>query len=181
MTAAQTAELYERTGGRVLYIGRPEWLTDDILQQLADEAATRRSMAVQVDKQAHSSAEPRALELARSPEVTAFVERLAGKVELSGNANYLYYDETGACIEPHIDSPDFPLQVLIMVEEHGHGPKRSALVLFPNDSPDGAIRIGLCSGQLVFFRAASIFHGRTPVQEGETACLLGIGFVPAEP
>jgi hypothetical protein len=96
----------------------------------------------------------------------------------SGNANYLYYDRPGAKIDPHTDSPDFPLQVLLMLDQSGYtSTRRSALVIFP-DGPKSAVSITLDPGQLILFRASEVVHGRTSTGTEERATLIGAGFLP---
>ncbi len=164
------------TGDRVLYYGRPSWLGEPLLAALLAEARQRRGMAERVGKQLHSPAGPVASGAARQGPFRELVENLVGQVRPSGTANYLYYEEVGAGIEPHTDSAAFPLQVLLMLE-HQHGAARSVLGVFP-DGPEHPLGLALDPGELVLFRASELIHGRTPLRENETVILLGIGYVP---
>jgi hypothetical protein len=96
-------------------------------------------------------------------------------VSPSEDANYLYYEQPGAGIEPHIDRSEFAAQILIMIEHYGFSQHRSRLAVFP-DGPQRPVFVPLEPGELVLFRAAEVVHGRTPVGSGEVARLLGIGF-----
>src|SRR5256885_9031661 len=146
--------LIERSGGYVLFHGRTEWLSDGLLADLNDEAEQCRSRAQQVARQAHSVAGPKAHALAHDRSLVDVVERLAGyPVTPSGNANYLYYDEPGARIDPHIDSPDFPLQVLLILQQSGYDASRSTLVVFP-DGPKSAVQVPLDPGEFTVFKAS---------------------------
>jgi hypothetical protein len=166
----------DRTQGFVRYRGRPDWLTEPALAALVDESARLRASAGDVGRQAHSPAGPVARGFARSTRLLDLVTGHAGPVRPSGNANYLYYDKAGAGIDPHIDSPDFPWQVLLMLTHSGYGERRSSLVVFP-DGPSNPVPVVLDPGELVLFRAASVYHGRTNAIEGERLVLLGVGYV----
>jgi hypothetical protein len=172
-------ELLTRTAGRVLFRGRPAWIDERLVEDLREEAAALRGEAQQIERQLHGFAGPRGHGLATCSSLTELVTDLAGPVRPSGNANYLYYDQAGAGIDPHIDSPDFPLQVLFMVDHQGYEERRSTLVVFPT-GPQEPVPVPLDPGELVLFRAASIVHGRTSVGEAERAVLLGIGYVPVD-
>jgi hypothetical protein len=173
-------DVIARAQGFVCHHGRPAWLDQQLLDELVAEATDRRSAATQIERQAHSEAGPRAQAFARSDRLVGLVAQAASRppmgVRPSGNANFLYYDQPGAGIDPHMDSPDFPLQVLLMLEHEGYGERRSALVVFP-DGPKDPVRVVLDPGELVVFRAASVFHGRSRVSPGERLTLLGIGYV----
>jgi hypothetical protein len=162
------------TGGRVLYYGRPSWVGEPLLAALLAEARQRRGMAKRVGQQLHSPAGPVASGAARQGQFLKLVASLAGEVRPSGTANYLYYEEAGAGIQPHTDSAAFQLQVLLMLE-HQHGAARSVLGVFPN-GPAHPLGLALDPGELVLFRASELTHGRTPLRENETVTLLGIGY-----
>lgn len=162
--------------GNVLYWGRPEWLTDDVLRRLRLEAHTCRAAAHRVESQWHAACGPVAAGFTASPAMRALLQQHVGPVRPSGTANYLYYEEAGAGIEPHTDSPAFPLQVLLMLAHEGYGSARSELVVFP-EGPASGLSIRLEPGEFVLFKAANIIHGRTRMADGESACLLGAGFM----
>jgi hypothetical protein len=167
-----------RSKGFVHYRGRPDWLTDITLERLKAEASDLRAHATQVDRQAHSPVGPQGRMLASSPEMLGLVADSIAAVRPSGNANYLYYDSLAAGIDPHIDSPDFPLQVLLMLWHEGFTEQRSSLVVFP-EGPKRPVPVVLDPGELVLFSAASVYHGRTSVQPDECLTLMGTGYVPA--
>jgi hypothetical protein len=172
------ADAIRQTKGYVHYYGRPEWLGDMVLDLLCAEAARVRPRAIQVGRQAHSGVGEIGREVSRSARVMQLIAERAGPVRASGSANYLYYDEPKAGIDPHIDGPDFPLQILLMLEHTGYTEPRSALVVFP-DGPKSAVRLPLEPGELVLFSAASVYHGRTSVGAGERLLVAGFGYVPA--
>jgi hypothetical protein len=180
-TTSKWADVIDRAQGHVLYAGRPDWLADTTVAQLVEEVRASRSEATRINDQGQRGAPagPAAIALAESAEVVQFVQGLAGSVSPSGDANYLYYEQAGAGIEPHIDRAEFAAQILIMIEHYGYGESRSQLAVFP-DGPRRPVFVPLDPGELVLFRASEVVHGRTPVVSGEVARLLGIGFLKTE-
>lgn len=173
-------DIKERSKGFVHYYGRPEWLTDEILEELRTEAHRRRSQASDVERQAHARVGVRGSRFASSREILRLIDISVGPACPTGNANYLYYDSPGCGIDPHIDSADFPLQVLLMIDHHGFTNQRSSLVIFPS-GPTDPVPIVLDPGHLVLFDAASVYHGRTGVGPGERLVLLGAGYRAEDP
>jgi hypothetical protein len=173
-------DIKERSMGFVHYYGRPEWLTDEILEELRAEARRRRGQASDVERQAHARVGACGSRFASSREMLRLIAVSVRPACPTGNANYLYYDSPGSGIDPHIDSVDFPLQVLLMIDHHGFTNQRSSLVIFPN-GPRDPVPIVLDPGHLVLFDAASVYHGRTSVSPGERLVLLGAGYRAENP
>jgi hypothetical protein len=172
-----TDELSRQARGHVLYKGRPEWLDDPLLRSLVAEAAGLRAGAERVDRQFHCPVGPVGRSFTRSTPMQQLLEPLAPGLRPSGNANYLYYDRPAAGINPHKDSVDFPLQVLMMVDQTGWtATSRSALLLFPDGPDTPPLRVVLDPGEFVFFRASEIFHARSPLCETERVTLIGAGY-----
>jgi hypothetical protein len=176
--ATKQSEVIARSHGTLLYCGRPGWLNSDQLAVLVAEAASLRESAKQINerKQMGVAVGGEGKAFALSTALNSLIEQFAGPVEFTADANYLYYEQEGAGIDPHIDRVEFSLQVLLMLEHEGYHSSRSSLALFPEGGPAHAIFIPLEPGEFVLFRAASVIHGRTPVASGETVRLLGIGY-----
>jgi hypothetical protein len=178
MITASAAEIPVKSRGLVYYVGRPDWLRDSDIAAMLAEAREARPRATVVRLQAHCPVGAAGMAFAQAGELYELIQGYAGHVIPSGNANYLYYDRPGAKIDPHIDSPDFPLQILLMLQQSGYtDTQRSALVVFP-EGPESAIRITLDPGELVLFRAADVVHGRTSIGTEEKATLIGAGYLP---
>jgi hypothetical protein len=164
----------------VYYRGRPDWITDEVLTGLQNEAAQCRPDAVLIRRQFHAPAGPVGRALACSPDMLNLIERCAAAAIPTGPANYLYYERPGSGIDPHIDTDQFDLNVLMVLSHTWLDRKRSALHLFP-DGPDNALRFWLEPGQFVVFRATAIIHARSDVAPGEQVTNLGIGYEACAP
>lgn len=159
----------------VVYRGRPEWMTTPILEGLREESAALRPGAVRFHDHYVVSGARLASEVARSASLTALIRHHVGPVAPTGKANYLYYDEEGLGIEPHLDTEDFSLNVILMLE-HIRSETPSALVLYPSALPPE--RIYLEPGEMIVFFADSIIHARERMKPGETIRIAAFGFAP---
>jgi hypothetical protein len=170
------ARKIQASQGTVAYTGRPIWLTEQSLDELAAEATALRGTAEQNRQlQFGARAGQRALAFGRSPEILGLIGEFTSRQCSCQEGTYLYYERPGAGIVPHIDRPDFTLQILLMLRHTGYAEKRSALAIFP-DGPKSAVYFPLEPGELILFRAASVTHGRTATAEGEFVNLLGLGY-----
>jgi hypothetical protein len=164
------------TDGTVLYAGRPSWLGSGLLDDLAAEADALRGTALENRQHQYGArAGARALEFAASRDMTELITQYDSPGRVCGESTYLYYEREGAGIAPHIDRPEFSVQVLLMLRHTGYGANRSALAVFP-DGPGSAVFFRLEPGELVLFRAASVVHGRTATAGEEFVNLLGLGY-----
>jgi len=176
-TLAQLQPYKKRVGNNGLaFRGYPPLLDTLLLQKLKDESSKVRPSAIRYEEHFVGCGAPIANELATSNELTEFVRIYAGDVLPTGIASYLYYDEPGQGIDPHIDTDIFSLNILIMLEHLSIEPSRSALVLFPPNSDP--LRLDLVPGEMVIMFAGSIAHGREKIRKGENISILTIGFHP---
>jgi hypothetical protein len=173
--APQTA-IPDPTAG-VYYHGRPGWMTNDLVAALRSEAAVQRSDARLIKRQFHVAAGPCGSGLARSPEMLGLIARHAVPVIANGPANYLYYERPGDGIDPHVDTHEFDLNMLVLVAHSWQAEATSKLILFPR-GPEQRQEFSLAPGELVLFRATGIIHARSGVAAGETVCNLGVGYQP---
>lgn len=160
----------------IAYCGRPEFMTDGLLESLQTEARETRKSARRFDEHFLGCGAPIANDLASSTELKSFVQSHAGDVEPTGIASFLYYDEPGQGIEPHIDTDIFSLNVLLMLDHRFRITPRSALTVFPPHCPPE--RIELDPGQIVVMFAGSVAHGRPRMKAGESVSILTFGFRP---
>ncbi|OIQ81385.1 hypothetical protein GALL_368500 [mine drainage metagenome] len=164
------------TANGIAWRGRPDFVTDALLESLQRESAQTRERAYAYDNHYVGAGAPIADKLALSAQLKALVREHAGEVLPTGIASYLYYDREGQGIPPHIDTDIFSLNVLLMLKHVGGGSRRSCLVVFPN--PDYSERIDLEPGEIVIMFAGSITHAREPIQAGEQLAILTFGFHP---
>jgi hypothetical protein len=121
---------------------------------------------------------PIANKLATSDELVSLVHEHAGNVSPTGIASFLYYDEPGQGIDPHIDTDIFSLNVLLMLDHQRPAgmDSGSILVMFPPHAEPQ--QLNLEPGEMVIFFAGSIAHGRKRIQPDESVSILTFGFKP---
>jgi hypothetical protein len=160
----------------IAYRGRPDFMTDEFLGTLIDEARELRPRAFPFDEHFLGTGAPIANRMAVSPALCDLVKAHAGDVQPTGVASFLYYDAPGQGIEPHIDTDIFSLNVILMLKHVGGGDERSCLVVFPpGGEPE---RLDLVPGEMVIMFAGSITHGREFMKVGEEVNILTFGFHP---
>jgi hypothetical protein len=162
----------------IVYRGRPDLLVDGTLERLQQEAKSLRPSALRYDEHYLGCGAPVANALATSETLRRFVEEHAGPVDPTGVASFLYYDEPGQGIDPHIDTDVFALNVLTMLEHErpAAGGRGSTLVMFPaRGEPE---IVDLEPGEMVIMFAGSVAHGRNKIVEGESVSILTFGFQP---
>jgi hypothetical protein len=160
----------------VAYRGRPPFMTSALLTSLQEEANALRPSARRFDEHFLGCGAPTANRLAVSDQMCTFVREHAGDVKPTGVASFLFYDEEGQGINPHIDTDIFSLNVLLMLRHQRSAEPASALVLFPPHSKPE--RLELEPGEIVVMFAGSIAHGRERMKRGETVSILTFGFRP---
>lgn len=157
----------------VVYRGRPDFLTDELLDALRAEATQVRPQAERFDDHYVTSGAPLASEIAVSSELYDVLSAHAGHIQATARANYLYYDEPGLGIDPHVDKDTFSLNTILMLR-HDYDSQPSALVLYPaGREPE---RIYLQPGEMISMYADSIAHARERVREGESIGIVAFGF-----
>ena len=159
----------------VVYRGRPSFVTVELLGDLKRESASFRSTAVRFDDHYVASGAPLARHVAFSTGLNDLIEAHADHVTPTAKANYLYYDEVGLGIDPHVDNESFSLNAILMLE-HVYTENPSALVLYPPHS--SVERIFLAPGEMVVMYADSITHARERMRQGERVSIVAFGFQP---
>jgi hypothetical protein len=159
----------------VAYRGRPEFVSDELFSDLERESARLRPTAIRFDDHLVVSGAPLARAVAFSRELNDLITAHTGPVAPTAKANYLYYDQAGFGIDPHIDNETFSLNAILMLE-HTYETKPSALVLYPpRSSPE---KIHLEPGELIVMYADSITHARERMGENEVVRIVAFGFHP---
>ncbi len=182
-TVTETLAKLQPYSGRIskngiAYKGRPAFMTDELLTDLQREAVSIRPNAVRFDEHFLGPGAPIANQFSISACLQDFVIEYAGEVKATGVASYLFYDEEGQGIAPHIDTDIFSLNVILMLShEDAQNPTHdSALFVFPpGEEPE---RVNLQPGEMVIMFAGSITHGRKSMKQGESVSILTFGFHP---
>jgi hypothetical protein len=166
----------------IAYRGRPEFMTDALLDGLRDEAVALRAKArlnfEQYITRIETPDDSTVCEkLAASDELLRFVTEHAGPCLRSYVTSYIYYDAPGLCSKPHVDNAFTSVTVMIGLRHDYTSVPSSASVVYWADRPRLDYR--LKPGELALFFGVSALHGRTPVVEGETVHSLLLSFRPA--
>lgn len=157
----------------VVFCGRGEFFTDGDIAMLDRESIANRARAERFHDHYVASGAPLARELSLSQAINDFLSPRVGPVLPTYKANYLYYDEPGLGIDPHVDKDEFSLNVLTMLE-HRPDHRHSELILYPPDQD--ALHIQLERGESLVFFADSVTHQRTRTANDETIRLVSFGY-----
>ena len=157
----------------VVFCGRGAFFTDDDIAALDRESRAHRGRADRFHDHYVASGAPLARELSLSQAVSDFLTPRVGPVLPTYKANYLYYDEPGLGIDPHVDKDEFALNVLTMLE-HSPRERTSELILYPPDQDP--LHLQLEPGESLVFFADSVTHQRTRTADGEAIRLVSFGY-----
>lgn len=157
----------------VLFCGRAPFLSDRDIAVLDHESREYRRRAERFHDHYVASGAPIARELALSQSINDFLSSRAGPVLPTYKANYLYYDEPGLGIDPHVDKDEFSLNVLTMLE-HLPDRRHSELILYPPEQD--SVHVHLEPGESLVFFADSVTHQRTRTVDGEKIRLVSFGY-----
>lgn len=158
----------------VVFYGRGPFLSDEDLAALDGESRASRPQADRfLDHYVVSSA-PLAREISLSEPIRAFLTENVGPVSPTRRANYLYYDEPGLGIDPHVDKDEFSLNILTMLEHRSGSQGRSELILHPPDHEP--VHFHLRAGESLVFFADSVTHQRTRTVADEEIRLVSFGY-----
>ena len=158
----------------IMYRGFPEWLSVATLARLQAEAYQRRDQPLDRSDHFLGCGGAVADSLSVNPQVLEFMRGLIGPTQATGIASYLYYDNTGMGIRPHVDTEVFSVNLMLMLRHECKGGRPSATVVFPAYGEPEAYRLRL--GEVMVMHGSSVIHTRSLVQQGEDIHLLTIGF-----
>lgn len=173
-TVLQCLAKIQPTG--VLWRGRPDFMTNELLNQLQAEAVERQKTAIKHDRYMLGCGGPVANELAVSTTFVEFVNKFAPEMIPTGIASYLFYDKEGLGLCPHIDTETFTLNAIIMLKQEYVTSPPSHLILYPVNQPPQ--RILLSPGEILLLYAGGTVHAREDVKAGESVHLVTVGFRP---
>ncbi|MFJ8645300.1 hypothetical protein ACIRNI_04180 [Streptomyces sp. NPDC093546] len=158
----------------VVFHGRGPFLTDEEREALDRESRSCRPRAERFLDHYVASGAPVARDISLSGPIRAFLTESVGPIAPTRRANYLYYDEPGLGIDPHVDKDEFSLNILTMLEHRSSGPQRSELILHPPGRE--AMRFHLQPGESLVFFADSVTHQRTRTVADEAIRLVSFGY-----
>lgn len=162
--------------GGIAWRGRPEFLTQVVLDELRAEAAGARGDAIPLARRSLARAGQAATRLSTSAPLVALVNSVVGACEPTGRAAYVYYDSPGHGVYPHVDYSAYALTALFLVTHDHRGAPQSRHFHF---HPDGRVECpDLHPGEVLLFSGGSVVHGRTPVARDEAVVVLTTGFRP---
>jgi hypothetical protein len=166
---------------RYALLGRPPFVSDERLAALAAEARDMRGEAKATGSDPGQAGQ---LLAGPGPVARALVldkgwnelcrEALGCERRSPYSASYLYYEQSGAGIVPHVDDPDFAVNVIMVVSRSTGGDERSATVLHPAGARP--VRAVLEPGEAVLLEADGLVHAREPMHPGERVTVLTMGF-----
>ncbi|CCO49773.1 conserved hypothetical protein [Vibrio nigripulchritudo SOn1] len=167
---------YKKDKTGIAWVGRPEFMTDELLKSLTDESKVKRTTAIDYTDHYLGCGGVIADKLSISNELVDFIKIHVGDIKPTGIASYIYYDKEGQGISPHIDTDVFSLNVLIMLEHIVVNDTPSNLVMFPYEAEP--IKVKLTPGDMIIMFSGSTAHGRELLANGEKVSILTLGFHP---
>jgi acyl-CoA synthetase (AMP-forming)/AMP-acid ligase II len=168
--------LGELMGDTPLYVGRPAFVTDELLERLRAEAAERRSAATLDQGMLMASPGEAARRFAYRDEMRELLAGLGQRVEASGAGKYVYCDPTAKGPGEHLHEMPFVLNVELSLEHVSPGRPGAQIVLCP---PFGAARpVRTRPGELVVWFAGSVSHARDEIAAGERLTGLSMFYEP---
>jgi len=172
------------TGGGPLVVStRPPFVSDDIVSDLSAEAAMQSFLSVRMALRSVAPAGAVARRLGWNPALCRMVSRHVGRALRPGNgfaaenATYLYYEDLGDCVQPHVD-PFGITNALVLLDQRppDDGEAGSALVVYAAGT--SRARVPLSPGELVVLSDGAVVHSREPLRAGERVTLLSLVFAP---
>jgi len=161
----------------ICWRGRPSFVSDADLVELRADSQAARGSAVLDSTHFVAKASSRAFEIASSQSLVRLVSESSGlSVEPTGVVSFIYYDQAGQGIAPHIDAEQTSINVIMMLSHDSPTDRASALVLYPLDKEPE--RVALSPGEIVVFHAGAITHEREAVSAGEMISIVSFGFRP---
>jgi len=124
-----------RTDG-VLYIGRPSFLSDELLTAITDELEAKR-VSAKHDRwgQFLGKPGPHVRSLLSSRMLGEFVESFVGQTCVDRRASCIYYDRAGAHIRPHVDTDHYGVNANLLVKHSGANLKSKLIIYTVGGEP----------------------------------------------
>ncbi len=160
----------------IVYRGFPDWLNNDLLLKLQQEAKIRRLEPLDRHDHFLGCGGDYADKLSVDNNLVKFVEQQTGRtIKATGIASYLFYDSPGLGIRPHVDTDIFSINLMVMLRhEFKDENSRSATLVFPENGEIEKYQLSV--GEAMLMYGGAVVHSRSLISEGENVCLLTIGF-----
>jgi len=160
------------SAGPVAYRGFPSFVTPALMSELLEEATALRPHAVRNNGYSLAFGGEAGERLGHSEELRLLLgDSVVGRT--ASGARYLYYDQEGDGVEPHVDNVAFSFNAILMLQQR-FVTEPSYLLLFKDaDKPE---RIVMRHGEMVAFNAGAVVHGRERIKSGDSVTLITLGF-----
>jgi acyl-CoA synthetase (AMP-forming)/AMP-acid ligase II len=176
LAAIVLAGLARLQSDTVLYLGRPEFLTDELLCSLQEEALESRASARVAHHWCTADLGRTATGFLESQGLRKLVSRLAGPMAPTGFGKYIYTDEEVPGVGVHVHTQPFAVNVeLKLAHEHPSG-EPGQLVLWPPYAERQ--RFEVWPGEMVLWFNGGVPHTREEPRPGETMAAVSLFFEP---
>jgi hypothetical protein len=152
-----------------------------LLLPLQQDARAQRVNAVRATRHPLVAKPPLAQALTSSPEFASFVSRLLPpqtRIE-STSSFYHYYESVTDRVEPHLDTDEFALSCLLLVQHEYDGVPASRF--YVNQPGHGPVEVPLAVGEAIIFYSGSVVHARSAPNKGEAVITASWGFKTEDP
>lgn len=153
--------------------GRPPLMTDELFGRLRAESAQRKLTAKPTDRYLLAKSGPQARRFAQSRKLAKLVAEHFPGVTPTGIASYIYYDNPGDGLDPHVDTEIYAVNVILMID-HEFKAKPSNLLIYKDTVVPR--EIFLRPGEMAIINAGSVVHARQDMGENEHVHILTVGF-----
>jgi acyl-CoA synthetase (AMP-forming)/AMP-acid ligase II len=163
-------------GPAPLYVGRPAFVTEDLLAALRAEAARQRPAAVFEQNCLMARPGPVARRLAALEELRTLLAGLGQRAEPVGTGKYVYCDGTARGPGEHLHTEPFVLNVELSLEHDRAGAEAAQIVLCP--PWEEARPVHTEPGDMVVWFAGSVPHARDEMSPGQSLTAISMFFEP---
>ncbi|MGH3905397.1 MAG: hypothetical protein ACRDTE_14590 [Pseudonocardiaceae bacterium] len=165
--------------GGLRYHGPAPILTAELLRGLQAEAEEQEKIAHRTGVQELSPGGPVAVAFSSAPEVLDFVSEAVGhRVFPTEIGSYLFYNQTGDYLYPHVDTEVFAVNLIVMLKHDlpEGTPLDDGSSLLVWEAGNGERRVPLAVGEVAVLLASGTVHGREAIGEGEKVTIVTVGF-----
>jgi acyl-CoA synthetase (AMP-forming)/AMP-acid ligase II len=176
LVAIVLAGLARLQSDTVLYLGRPEFLDDELLLQLQEEAVERRAAATVIHHWCTADLGQAADRFVASDALRTLVSRLAGPMAPTGYGKYVYCDEEVSGVGVHLHTQPFAVNVeLKLAHEHPAGEPGRLVLWLPHAERQ---RFEVWPGEMMLWFNGGVPHTREDPKPGEKMTALSVFFEP---
>ncbi len=162
--------------GGYLWRGRPPFVSDCELGALQRDAAEKRVDAIRASRHRLFEGAGASRIFGASAGFLGFVRDLlpVGMSVEPTSSFYHYYENVEDRVEPHLDTADFALSCLLLLQHRHDGNPGSRFYLC--QPGQGPTEIGLREGDAIVFYSGSVVHARSAPRPGESVVTASWGF-----